>query len=103
MDKLALEYVLEKARLDDINITQEQGRQSLGALGLSGQMALARIGAQCFDTASFQQLAGAMLSTTSSAQLGPPATKAAILCELAESLTCFWCVPGTARPDGQSD
>ena len=44
MDKQALEYVLEKARKDDVNITQEQGRQSLGALGLSGQMALARIG-----------------------------------------------------------
>ncbi len=44
MDRKALEYVLEKARVDDVNITQEQGRQSLGALGLSGQMALARIG-----------------------------------------------------------
>jgi len=44
MDKKALEYVLEKARVDDVNITQEQGRQSLGALGLSGEMALARIG-----------------------------------------------------------
>ena len=44
MDKQALEYVLEKARVDDVGITQEQGRQSLGALGLSGQMALARIG-----------------------------------------------------------
>ena len=44
MDKAALEYVLETARKDDINITQEQGRKSLGALGLTGQMALARIG-----------------------------------------------------------
>lgn len=44
MDKQALEYVLEKARMDDVSITQEQGRQSLGALGLSGEMALARIG-----------------------------------------------------------
>ena len=44
MDKQALEYVLEKARVDDVTITQEQGRQSLGALGLSGDMALARIG-----------------------------------------------------------
>ena len=44
MDKQALEYVLEKARMDDVTITQEQGRQSLGALGLSGEMALARIG-----------------------------------------------------------
>ena len=44
MDKAALAYVLETARRDDINITQEQGRKSLGALGLSGQMALARIG-----------------------------------------------------------
>lgn len=44
MNKQALEYVLEKARVDDVNITQEQGRQSLGALGLSGEMALARIG-----------------------------------------------------------
>ncbi|KAL0040705.1 hypothetical protein WJX79_002387 [Trebouxia sp. C0005] len=44
MDRKALEYVLEKARVDDVNITQEQGRRSLGALGLSGEMALARIG-----------------------------------------------------------
>ena len=44
MDKAALDYVLETARRDDINITQEQGRKSLGALGLTGQMALARIG-----------------------------------------------------------
>lgn len=44
MDQQALTYVLEKARVDDVNITQEQGRQSLGALGLSGEMALARIG-----------------------------------------------------------
>ena len=44
MDKAALEYVLETARKDDINITQEQGRKSLGALGLTGEMALARIG-----------------------------------------------------------
>ena len=44
MNKQALEYVLEKARVDNVAITQEQGRQSLGALGLSGQMALARIG-----------------------------------------------------------
>lgn len=44
MDQQALTYVLEKARIDDVNITQEQGRQSLGALGLSGEMALARIG-----------------------------------------------------------
>lgn len=44
MDKQALEYVLEKARVDDVSITQEQGRQSLGALGLTGEMALARIG-----------------------------------------------------------
>ena len=54
MDEQALTYVLEKARVDDVNITQEQGRQSLGALGLSGEMALARIGTliywsrQCF-------------------------------------------------------
>lgn len=44
MEKQALEYVLEKARVDDVSITQEQGRKSLGALGLSGDMALARIG-----------------------------------------------------------
>ena len=44
MDEQALTYVLEKARVDNVNITQEQGRQSLGALGLSGEMALARIG-----------------------------------------------------------
>ena len=44
MDEQALTYVLAKARVDDVNITQEQGRQSLGALGLSGEMALARIG-----------------------------------------------------------
>lgn len=44
MNKAALEYVLETARQDDINITQEQGCNSLGALGLTGQMALARIG-----------------------------------------------------------
>ena len=51
MDKQALEYVLEKARVDDVNITQEQGRQSLGALGLSGEMALAMCSAgdMCVD------------------------------------------------------
>lgn len=48
MDAQALTYVLEKARVDDVNITQEQGRQSLGALGLSGEMALARIGTSIY-------------------------------------------------------
>lgn len=51
MHRKALDYVLEKARTDNIHITEEQGRQSLGALGLSGEMAFARIGALLAVTA----------------------------------------------------
>jgi ATPase subunit of ABC transporter with duplicated ATPase domains len=40
----ALEYVLAKAREDDPNITTEQGRKSLGSLGLAGESAQRPIG-----------------------------------------------------------
>ncbi len=45
LESPALDYVLEKAREDDKQITMEQGRKSLGALGLTGTMALRKIGA----------------------------------------------------------
>ena len=40
----ALDYVLDMARRDNINITLERGRKALGALGLTGSLALSRIG-----------------------------------------------------------
>ena len=45
MEKPALDYVLDTAREDDITVTLERGRQALGALGLSGSMALRKISA----------------------------------------------------------
>ncbi|KAK9814109.1 hypothetical protein WJX72_000796 [[Myrmecia] bisecta] len=42
--KAALDYVLEKAREVDVTITLERGRKALGSLGLSGSMALQKIG-----------------------------------------------------------
>ena len=45
LEKPALDYVLDTAREDDIRVTLEQGRQALGALGLSGSMALRKISA----------------------------------------------------------
>ena len=44
MDKQALDYVLETARLDNPLLKEIEGRQSLGALGISGNMALRKIG-----------------------------------------------------------
>ena len=44
LDKPALEYVLDTAREDDPNITTEEGRKALGALGLLGDTPLRRIG-----------------------------------------------------------
>ena len=44
LDKPGLEYVLETAREDDPDITTEQGRKALGALGLLGDTPLRRIG-----------------------------------------------------------
>ena len=43
-DETALEYVLASAREDDPLLKEEQGRQALGALGMSGHMALRKIG-----------------------------------------------------------
>jgi ABC-type Mn2+/Zn2+ transport system ATPase subunit len=40
----ALDYVLTKAREEDPMITMEAGRKTLGALGISGSMALRKIG-----------------------------------------------------------
>ena len=45
MEKPALDYVLDTAREDDVTVTLERGRQALGALGLSGSMALRKISA----------------------------------------------------------
>lgn len=44
MDKQALEYVLETARVENPLLKEIEGRQSLGALGISGPMALRKIG-----------------------------------------------------------
>lgn len=44
LEKPALDYVLEKAREDDTTVTLEKGRKALGALGLTGSMALRPIG-----------------------------------------------------------
>jgi len=44
LDRPALEYVLEIAREDDPEVTTEQGRKALGALGLLGDTPLRRIG-----------------------------------------------------------
>ena len=44
LDMPALEYVLDTAREDDPDITTEQGRKALGALGLMGDTPLRRIG-----------------------------------------------------------
>lgn len=41
----ALDYVLERARENDSTIKLEAGRKALGALGLTGTMALRNIGA----------------------------------------------------------
>ena len=46
MEKPALDYVLDTAREDDVTVTLERGRQALGALGLSGSMALRKISAR---------------------------------------------------------
>jgi hypothetical protein len=45
LERPALDYVLDAARADDAGVTLERGRQALGALGLSGSMALRKIGA----------------------------------------------------------
>lgn len=44
----ALDYVLEKARVSDSSIKLEAGRKALGALGLTGTMALRKIGKPTF-------------------------------------------------------
>ena len=41
----ALDYVLDKARENNPLVTLEQGRQALGALGITDTMALLNIGA----------------------------------------------------------
>ncbi|KAK9823064.1 hypothetical protein WJX81_005746 [Elliptochloris bilobata] len=45
LEKPALDYVMDTAREDDVTVVLERGRQALGALGLSGSMALRKISA----------------------------------------------------------
>jgi hypothetical protein len=44
-DRVALDYVCERAREFDATVSLEKCRQALGALGLTGSMALQTIGA----------------------------------------------------------
>ena len=57
MEKPALDYVLDTAREVDITVTLERGRQALGALGLSGSMALRKISARLPRPPAVQLLA----------------------------------------------